>query len=272
MKKNCEWCSVEFEIAQGRWATGKHAHRFCGRKCRVAFRHHAAKPYGPFVCKGCGAEFRTRDKDRTRFHSRECAYASKGLRKAPRKDRLRKEKTIQSLGKILSLFTLLRRCQCCGTWCLGAHCNRGYCKGWVCREHRGIHTKPYQAECANCGVKFFVLDGRGRGKQNSFCGKRCQLKYHKRKREVRLAQGCLFAPGFADVDIFRRDRWTCMLCGKRVKKGVSVPHPLAATIDHIRPVHLWGQHIESNVQCAHFICNSAKGAKFKGQLRLAVNY
>ncbi|WP_410666040.1 HNH endonuclease [Amycolatopsis sp. lyj-84] len=51
----------------------------------------------------------------------------------------------------------------------------------------------------------------------------------------------------------------CQLCGKKVRTDVVVPHPLAATIDHVIPLARGGRHEMSNVQTAHFLCNSLKG-------------
>jgi 5-methylcytosine-specific restriction endonuclease McrA len=59
--------------------------------------------------------------------------------------------------------------------------------------------------------------------------------------------------------VFERDGWTCRLCSKPVERDAQVPAYLAPTLDHILPLALGGLHEYSNVQCAHFICNSRKG-------------
>lgn len=69
--------------------------------------------------------------------------------------------------------------------------------------------------------------------------------------------------------VFERDGWVCGLCGKPVNPDAVVPHPKAPTVDHIIPFAADGEHSYANVQCAHFICNSKKGAG-QGQLRLGV--
>jgi len=66
-----------------------------------------------------------------------------------------------------------------------------------------------------------------------------------------------FVP-YQRIDIFERDCWKCMICGKQCKRGERAPHPLAATIDHIRPVSKGGRDAPDNVQCAHFVCNAMK--------------
>lgn len=48
----------------------------------------------------------------------------------------------------------------------------------------------------------------------------------------------------------------------------AVPHPKAPTIDHIVPLADGGDDVRSNVQLAHFICNSMKGTGGTQQLML----
>lgn len=63
----------------------------------------------------------------------------------------------------------------------------------------------------------------------------------------------------------KRDRWRCGICGKKVNRGFRVPHPLAATLDHIVPMSLGGGHVRSNVHLAHFRCNTLKGNRGGGE-------
>lgn len=61
--------------------------------------------------------------------------------------------------------------------------------------------------------------------------------------------------------VFARDVWMCKLCGVPVDKTAVVPHPMAATVDHIIPIVAGGLHVIDNLQTAHFICNTRKGSK-----------
>ena len=40
--------------------------------------------------------------------------------------------------------------------------------------------------------------------------------------------------------VYERDDWTCKLCGLPVAKDRSAPHPLAPSLDHIKPQSLAG--------------------------------
>jgi 5-methylcytosine-specific restriction endonuclease McrA len=67
--------------------------------------------------------------------------------------------------------------------------------------------------------------------------------------------------------VFERDKWQCQLCGCKVKRTAQW-HPRQATIDHIVPLALGGEHKYANVQTACMECNSKKGATVQGQQRL----
>ena len=49
---------------------------------------------------------------------------------------------------------------------------------------------------------------------------------------------------------------------------LAYPHPRSASLDHIEPLSLGGQHVHSNVQLAHLDCNMAKSNRQAAQLRL----
>lgn len=55
-------------------------------------------------------------------------------------------------------------------------------------------------------------------------------------------------------DVFERDGWLCGICGGSVSRD-------DASIDHILPISKGGPHSLGNVQCAHLLCNSKKGAR-----------
>jgi 5-methylcytosine-specific restriction endonuclease McrA len=47
-------------------------------------------------------------------------------------------------------------------------------------------------------------------------------------------------------------------------------HPRSPSIDHIVPMSRGGDHVESNLQTACFLCNSLKSNKGGGQMRLPI--
>jgi 5-methylcytosine-specific restriction endonuclease McrA len=61
--------------------------------------------------------------------------------------------------------------------------------------------------------------------------------------------------------VFERDGWICKLCDEPIDSTLRLPHPKAATLDHIVPVAIGGAHTYDNVQSAHAECNFQKGDK-----------
>lgn len=69
--------------------------------------------------------------------------------------------------------------------------------------------------------------------------------------------------------VMDRDGWRCHLCDRKIPKNRKAPHPLSASIDHIVPLSLGGEHSYRNVAAAHLGCNQAKRTDAVGeQLRL----
>lgn len=69
-------------------------------------------------------------------------------------------------------------------------------------------------------------------------------------------------------EIATRDRYRCGICSKPVPMAKRVPHPKAPTIDHLIPLSDNGDDVRANVQLAHFLCNSLRGAGGVVQLAL----
>lgn len=60
------------------------------------------------------------------------------------------------------------------------------------------------------------------------------------------------------AEVFTRDAWTCGICRTPVDPTLKHPHPMSASLDHIVPLARGGDHLRTNVQCAHLACNLAK--------------
>jgi 5-methylcytosine-specific restriction endonuclease McrA len=82
---------------------------------------------------------------------------------------------------------------------------------------------------------------------------------------------------FAKSMIYERDGYICQLCRKPVLQTVKYNaadgkiHMRSPTIDHIIPLSKGGNHEPPNCQTACFECNSKKGNRRAGQLRLAID-
>jgi 5-methylcytosine-specific restriction endonuclease McrA len=72
------------------------------------------------------------------------------------------------------------------------------------------------------------------------------------RREARRRKA--FVADVRPLEIFERDGWVCGICG-------DIVTPKDASIDHVIPFARGGTHEPANVQTAHHLCNSRKGAR-----------
>lgn len=119
--------------------------------------------------------------------------------------------------------------------------------------------------CTHCHKPFQREPKRGQRPRH--CSDKCANEARRLRRRARLVGG--WVEDFSRIEIFQRDNWTCQICHRKVRRNVKWPHPMAAVVDHIIPLAAGGTHQRSNVQCAHNVCNTTKGAGAAGdQLRL----
>ena len=109
-----------------------------------------------------------------------------------------------------------------------------------------------------------------------YCSKKCERKaankarkkspsgktgnYYDRARKY----GCEYEPGITLKKLIRRNGLRCAICGEMCDPNdhswTRFSGPQYPSIDHIIPLSKGGGHIWDNVQVAHIICNSEKGA------------
>lgn len=155
-------------------------------------------------------------------------------------------------------------CRSCGApaskaapYC-GAACERKH-KRWTDALRRGERaalgtSNPMPWHCGNCllcGDYFVTWFPQG-----SYCSAGCTTRAAKDRRRAR--KRAAFVAPVNRAAIFERDAWTCQLCGFPVVADAVVPDFEAPVIDHVVPLARGGTHEPSNVQCAHFLCNSYK--------------
>lgn len=71
---------------------------------------------------------------------------------------------------------------------------------------------------------------------------------------------------FTAAEIGERDNWICRLCADPIDRSWSERdpgHPLAPSIDHIRPVTAGGGHTRANAQITHLGCNLEKNDRYE---------
>lgn len=121
-------------------------------------------------------------------------------------------------------------------------------------------AQPTTKPCMDCGQPYAT-----KTVVNSGVCKRCQeRRYGKNHRSRAKRYGVPYEP--IDVrDVFERDGWICGICSEPVDREAKAPHPNSASLDHVIPMARGGGHLYENVQCAHFLCNSLKGARLESE-------
>jgi 5-methylcytosine-specific restriction endonuclease McrA len=64
--------------------------------------------------------------------------------------------------------------------------------------------------------------------------------------------------------ILRRDGWHCYLCDRPISPNFKWPHPLALSIDHVKPLSAGGMDDPMNLRPTHWHCNENKGDQLLG--------
>ncbi len=233
----CEHCKAVFVF--GRQAT----QRFCTSTCqRRASRARLGEGYPERQCEACDRPYRPSRKDQ-----RVCGLACRFFidPRQPKQSDL-----------------LWRECRDCGEWFVS---RVGYQRCRACPTCRTrTRTSPERqwiaGDCRRCGKPFVLLVRRPAQLATRYCSVQCKQSDGGSRR--RGAQRMATVGVVVRWQVFERDRWRCQLCGKMIKRSVAVPHPLAATLDHVIPLAAGGTHEPANVQAAHFRCNSFKSDGF----------
>lgn len=128
----------------------------------------------------------------------------------------------------------------------------------------GATWKVFYRDCVTCD-RLFVTPYTI-STCSDLCAEAKKRDDKKRERDKRRAskRAAFVAPVYR-ARIYERDNWTCHLCGKKMHRTAVVPHPRAATLDHIVPLASGGTHEPANVAAAHYLCNVRKGARGGGE-------
>lgn len=170
-------------------------------------------------------------------------------------------------------------CCNCGSAFFAIKSHARYCSASCCSKVI-YKTLSFPHKCVECGVDF-----TSKQRKAFVCGPECGLArsvkgghkgasihsfpqihpsravaykiYADNRRDLLAKQ-----PGdrYSAQEIFRRDGWICQICNDPVDRSLKFPDKRSACIDHIVPIIAGGNDLRSNVQCAHFDCNSKKGA------------
>jgi hypothetical protein len=162
-----------------------------------------------------------------------------------------------------------RDCDVCGRLCVRSY--ERLCSRRCARRAR------IKGSCCDCGIDV-VHNALRRTPLCDKCERRRKQKLknilsgNHRKRCRR--HGLPFDPSIKSQEVFRRDNYFCHICKRKTLKVFTLsngkPRLRSPTVDH-HPYPLSAGvlgHTWDNVRCACWECNTAKGAKWSGQLPL----
>lgn len=225
MERVCQFCGVTFDWVSTHPRGGGKPRKYCGSRCRSRAQHDNARKRGYISpknhigqCEMCGRETRGTHRESVPKRCDDC--------------------------KVIPSSTPLPE----DHWALWY----GKSSQWAAPI---VRPSFVAGRCVQCGVAF-IAQWHHQARAWKFCSRICG-KRHDRAIRRALRRGAYVA----DVrrsDIFMRDEWRCHMCKRKVSKVRQVPHPRAATIDHLIPLAKGGTHEPANVATACFECNCIK--------------
>jgi 5-methylcytosine-specific restriction endonuclease McrA len=258
-------------VCESRYIPTTWQQRTCSQKCsRKLNSSHRNKPRGTSNCKRCGEEFATTVNKAT-FCSKRCSntWSYENSDRFGKGEATREAKRQAKREAIAALPA----CTSCGKKIrfgrTKAVCST--CVGYV-SDRRARGDGGYVYGCSDCG-RMVVRSQRNGNPVCRLCtelkDKAANKEAKRRRRHVVRDRSGQRAERFTSTQLFDRDSWRCQLCGVKVRTYTKKRNADdEATIDHIVPLSRGGQHDMANCQCACRRCNTAKGAKMGGQMRI----
>lgn len=162
-----------------------------------------------------------------------------------------------------------RHCGACGAQFVPVKRVQGACSKKCARQMRQPLKPLQRIPCARCGAEFQQLQVSA-----MFCSGHCALRDWRSRNPARwqdLQAACaakrratikgVDADRISPREVFRRDGWTCQLCGIATPESLrGSTSPQAPELDHKEPLARGGRHTLSNVWCLCRTCNGLKGA------------
>lgn len=268
--KECIQCGKKY-------ISNKHTSKYCSKECS----HEAQRILTRlFNCVECGKSFKEKSNTINKFCSRECSF--KNLNK-------NKLSNILAPGELKArdmirnkAHSVLQELDC--NYCkkkFYSKPTRKYCsdicsKKKLARDSAIRNGYKINRACNICGKQFNYLDNM----HDNQCSTKCYKKHkseqkkknrtssQKHKQRARRLKA-EYEPGITIKKLLIRDGNKCLICNKKVL-NINVPgyHKDNATIGHIIAMINGGNHTWSNIQLECMECNTKKGVRDGGQLRL----
>jgi hypothetical protein len=222
---------------------------YCSPACQKNVQH--VKERGPngsrtkkeresreqIACGICGYLF-TPTKEHHKYCSKECGFEAEELQDKAYRSNNKIEPT-KRICKLCGIeFEALGKWKCC------------------CKEHSYLYLygveipKELTKICEWCGEEFATRISRARA---------CPQHANRlNKWERKMRQRTAIHVHYSRFEIFRRDNFTCHICGTPINMKAKAPRGDSPTVDHVIPLVKGGSDTPENVRAAHFYCNSRK--------------
>ena len=146
---------------------------------------------------------------------------------------------------------------------------RGLCGSHYNQAHQPNRHARQATHCVVCNA---AIERAYRADRRPTCSPKCRhalagQQYAKTYDYVGHAMmraralGATIVEPISNIEVFKRDNYTCYMCGIEVDPEADCYQPNSPTVDHVLPFAEGGQHTMDNVRCACFKCNSTKQAK-----------
>lgn len=257
---------------------GKKGKVYCSATCKRRARAEREGPYDPdrrlthieCVCEGCKETFNPKHRNRLRFCSRECFFASIA-ENAERRSQSQPE--ITQREKFLAAIKFAQCKHCASDFVTGSY-RVVFCSD-ICRSEAARiksrdawramsqdlandnELKPAR-DCAECGCEFTPTYG---DKRSVFCSAGCSKRSARRtaRKAARALLKSVTVERVNPTKVFDRDGWSCMQCGVSTPRELRGTYkPNAPELDHIVPLSKGGEHSYANTQCLCRRCNAMK--------------
>lgn len=250
----CQNCGKEYKPKR---ITQKYCNRYCTNKAQ-------SKPKKTFKCKNCENLFKEKWNSNNIYCSISCSKEYKSNNKKPYTKKIKTScklyyNTCEECNKI---FIDKRKIKHCSNECRNKQYKRN-------KKNKYIKKEYEDNNCKLCGNKFKPSTAN-----NLYCSSECNKeviksyqrdKEHKRRMRIKSS----YDKGTTLYNIRLRDGDRCLMCNKKVlEKNISGYDKANATIGHIIALCNGGEHTMRNVQLECQECNTKKGGRNKGQLRL----
>lgn len=144
-------------------------------------------------------------------------------------------------------------------WETKAYCSRRHKE--QAREHRkrlreGRVRLAHKRICKGCATEFTTTR-----KSKLYCHEDCREWQKAQKKRDRDREWQNQRKGSLKARVYMQGNGKCGICKEHIDSSLAYPDHMSLSIDHIIPRSLGGSHKIDNLQPAHLLCNSKRGAR-----------